>query len=115
MEKKDGIHQIVHGSQSSSVKEFNYLIVTVYSDKIELELKKIKTVLKGKKDYRYDQYRTDPYRKRKVSITKRNKKEGFITVGKMSIEKQNNSKTFSYQEGYFKERLLDIPANSHKP
>lgn len=47
IQRKGNIHQIVHGSQPSHVPEFNYLLVTVFPDRMELELKQIDTILKG--------------------------------------------------------------------
>lgn len=48
--QKDGVLQIVHGSQPGAVEEFNYLVATVSSESIDLELKRIVTEIEGLDD-----------------------------------------------------------------
>ena len=45
--EKDGVLQLVHGSQPGAVEEFNYLVATVSNEGIDLELKRIATDIEG--------------------------------------------------------------------
>lgn len=105
IQRKGNVHQIVHGSQPSHVPEFNYLLVTVFPDRMELELKQIDTILEG------DQGGGYKYANRIVRISKEKKKEGFVTVGKMTIRKHGKQKQFEYKEGVFKNRFSNLDEN----
>jgi Icc-related predicted phosphoesterase len=115
IQQKNGIHQVVHGSQASNVNEFNYLIVTVYPDRLNLELKKIETVLEGVRDLKKDPYSIDPYRERIVRISKQQKAKGFSSVGRMVINKKGGQKQFEYQQGFFKSRMHNLDVDVHIP
>jgi hypothetical protein len=102
VQRKGGVHQIVHGSQPSNVPEFNYLLVTVYPDRIDLELKKIETVLEGKIGGGYK------YANRIVRISEEKKKEGFVSAGKMTIRKIGKHKLFEHKGEVFEKHFVNL-------
>jgi len=102
IQRKGNVHQIVHGSQPSNVPEFNYLLVTVFPDRMELELKQIETILEGNKRGEYK------YANRIVRISEEKRKVGFVSVGKMTIRKHGKHKQFQYTEAVFKKRFLNL-------
>jgi hypothetical protein len=59
---------------------------------MELEIRKIETSLEGPVNSVYDRYKVDPYLKRKVSIPRKNKAQGFRTVEKIRISAKSAHK-----------------------
>ena len=101
MQQKDSILQMVCGSQPSNVAEFNYLVVTVHDDRLELELKLLNTTLEGPRSNANDPYGVDPYLLRMVKLTQAQFNTGFQTVGTMVIDKTGTSRTFHGRTGMF--------------
>lgn len=97
--EKDSIEQIAHGGLFGYNTDVNYLVATVTPSEIVLELKEIETVLSGR---RLPQSAgNEPYEK--VTISPEVKKEGFRTVGTMTLKKNGNKKEFVSKTGYFRE------------
>ena len=111
MQQRDDILQVVHGSQPSNVNEFNYLVVTVYPGRLDLQIKKISTTLEGPRDGTLDPYGVDPYRERIVRLTSKQKQQGFSTVGTMTIaDPPIGPKRFVNRTGIFKTRYTVFDA-----
>lgn len=95
--ERNGVQQVAHGGLIGYNTRTNYMVVDVYEDRLELTIKEIDMVPKGNKLWQ-------PGRNRpleKVNITPKIKKRGFIPVGKLTITKTGDSKTFVNPEGYF--------------
>jgi hypothetical protein len=101
MQQKDSILQMVCGSQPSNVAEFNYLVVTVHDDRLELELKRLATTLEGPRSNANDPYGVDPYLLRKVKLTPAQFAAGFQSAGTMIIDKSGGSRSFRSRTGMF--------------
>jgi hypothetical protein len=101
MQQKDAILQMVCGTQPSNVPEFNYLVVTVHDDRLELELKLLNTTLEGPRSNANDPYGVDPYLLRKVKLTRAQFETGFQTVGTMVIDKPGDERAFTGKTGIF--------------
>lgn len=101
MQQKDSILQMVCGSQPSNVAEFNFLVVTVHHDRLELELKLLNTTLEGPRSNANDPYGVDPYLLRKVKLTQAQLNTGFQTVGTIVIDKTGTGRTFLGKTGMF--------------
>lgn len=100
MQQRDNVLQVVSGSQPSNVPELNYLVVTVHPDRLDLEMKKIETILEGSDSTEHDPYGVDPYLKRIVRISEENKKKGMQIVGTMTINKAGGER-FVNRSGIF--------------
>jgi hypothetical protein len=112
MQQKDAILQMVCGTQPSNVTDFNYLVVTVHDDRLELELKLLSTTLEGPRDFSKDPYLVDPYLERKAKLTQAQFNTGFQTVGTMVIDKAGGNRTFAGRTGMFaspRYAVLDTP------
>ncbi len=95
----DGLLQIVSGSQPSNVPEANYLVVRVFADSLEVELKSIKTQLVGEPSVDLDPYGLDTMRGRHITISEASRKRGFQTLGSLMLEKRGNR--ISRRDGVF--------------
>lgn len=80
--REDDILQIAHGSLFGYSPKVNYLVATVSPNKIELELKEIDIVNKGKKLRQAGDIRLYE----KVLITDDIKRRGYVSVGQMVVE-----------------------------
>ena len=78
----DGVLQIAHGGLFGYNPHVNYLVATVWPDRIELELKEISIVNEGRRLWQMGTNR--PHEK--VSITNEVKKRGFTTVKTIVLE-----------------------------
>lgn len=100
--RKDDVHQIIHGSAPAKQSSFSYLLVTVFPDRLELEVKRIGTVLAGDKGGAYK------YANRIVRITEKARARGFRSVGRMTIRKHVGGKSFEYHDGVFRDRFDNL-------
>lgn len=114
VQERDGILQIPHGSQPSNVPEFNYLVVTVFPERLELELKMIETTLEGPRDAELDPFGVDPYRERVVRMTPEQERKGVRVVGSLSIDKSGDTKRIVNRSGYFLSRY-DVRDDARRP
>jgi hypothetical protein len=101
MQQRDDILQMVNGTQPSNVPEINYMVVTVYEDRLELELKLLETTLAGPRDFGNDPYLVDPYLARQVKLTQAQYNTGFVTVGTMVIDKSTGQTQFIGKTGCY--------------
>jgi len=97
--ERDGIQQVAHGSLFGYNKMVNYLVATVTQDETHLELKEIETILDGR--WLPQSAGNEP--REIVRIAPETKKEGFKTVGSMTLRKKGNEKQFLNKTGYFDE------------
>jgi len=98
--QRGNIQQIAHGGLFGYNSRVNYLVGSVYPDRVELELKKIDIVNRGPKKWQVDRNRPSE----SVTITPAIKQSGFTTVGKMVLKKVGADKLFVEQSGYFDEK-----------
>ena len=77
----------------------NYLVVKVSRQKIELELKELDIVCKGPKLWQEGRNRP----RETVVISEEIKKRGYISVGRMAIDKTGRKRTTRDKTGYFDE------------
>jgi hypothetical protein len=96
--RQDNVTQIAHGGLLGYNTSTNYLVGTVYADRIELELKEINTVNSGEKLWQSGNNR--PFET--VTITDEVKKKGFVTVGKCVIDKSSGKGQVKKATGCFK-------------
>ena len=97
--ERDGIQQIAHGGLFGYNDVVNYLVATVGPERIELELKAIKTDRSG--GNLPQSFGNQP--REFVRISADNKKAGFRSVGKMVIDKAGGRKALGRKTGMFLE------------
>jgi hypothetical protein len=95
--KADNVLQIAHGGLFGYNPKVNYLVGTVSTDKIELELKEIEIVNQGDKLWQEGTNR--PYEE--VLITDEVKQKGFVTVGTATLDKADDNKSLTNATGHF--------------
>jgi len=97
--ERDGIEQIAHGGLFGYNDIVNYLVATVGPDRVQLELKAIRTDRSGGKLPQSAGNQPREF----VKISKQNKKAGFRTVGTMTLDKSGGKKVFRDKKGIFNE------------
>jgi hypothetical protein len=98
--EKDGVQQIAHGGLFGYNPKVNYLVVKVSPQKMELELKEIDIICTGEKLWRKGKNRP----KESVTISEVIQKRGYVSVGKMTIDKTDGKKKTQDKTGYFDEK-----------
>ncbi len=98
--EKDGVQQIAHGGLFGYNPKVNYLVVKVSPQNIELELKELDIVYEGPK--LWQEGRNHP--QESVTISEQIQKRGYISVGKMTIDKTDGKKNTQDRTGYFDEK-----------
>jgi len=93
----DGVLQIAHGGLFGYNPKVNYLVATVWPDRIELELKEIAIVNEGDRLWQEGQNR--PHER--VTITDETKRAGFTTVGTAILQAQDRGQTIEHATGCF--------------
>jgi len=101
--ERDGIMQIAHGGLIGYNARTNYLVVKVYKNKIDLELKEIEMLLTG--NHKWQKGTNRPLEN--VTITDENMIKGFYPVGLCTIDKSEGKK-FINRKGYFRLDLESI-------
>ena len=97
--ERDGVQEIAHGGLFGYNSRVNYLLATVAPDRITLELKEIDIVCEGPKLW---QVGTNRPRER-VSITEAVRGRGFVSVGRMVIDKTGPVRVMRGKTGRFDE------------
>ncbi|MCB0685169.1 MAG: metallophosphoesterase [Saprospiraceae bacterium] len=92
---RDWIMQIAHGGLIGYNTRTNYLIVKVYKDHLEMEIKEIELLPSG--EHLWQTKSNRPLEK--VSLS--NPETGFYTVAKVDLQRGNSEK-FVNRKGYFK-------------
>jgi hypothetical protein len=103
-QRRDGVLQLITGTQASNVSEFNYLIATVFPDRIDFEIKSIETTLEGPRDASLDPYGRDKYTQRIVKVSPEQQAGGWQTVGTMTLRSTAWGRMFDEREGFFLSR-----------
>jgi hypothetical protein len=93
----DGIEQIAHGSLFGYVDSVNYLVATVWPERMRLELKRLPIVSEGPR--MYQEGRNRPHEV--VRIPADAAKRGFQSVGTMVLDKAGGAKRFLERAGEF--------------
>lgn len=96
----DGVLQIAHGGLFGYNSKVNYLVTTVFPDRIELELKEISIINKGERLWQVGNNRP----RETVLIADSIKQRGFVTVGTATLNTQGDSRVLKHTTGHF-ERL----------
>jgi hypothetical protein len=96
--ERDGVQQIAHGGLFGYNPRVNYLVVDVYPAKLELTLKELDVTPKGD-DYLWQPGRNRPLER--ISIHPDVQKEGFITVGTLTIDTSVYPYKYENAKGYF--------------
>ena len=99
--QRGGIQQIAHGGLIGRTTKPNYLAVTVYEDRLDLNLKEIELVNGSGRLWQQDKSR-GPWDA--IMITEDRKKRGFTSIGHVLINKKGSSKTFEGATGFFMEK-----------
>ena len=95
--ERDGVQQIAHGGLIGYNTRTNYLVVDVYPDRLELELKEIDLVPSGEKLWQPGNNRP----LEKVTITPEIQERGFTSVGRLTIKTDGDSNAHLDAKGYF--------------
>ena len=103
--QRDGIQQVAHGGLIGRTNKPNYMLVTVYKNKLKLEIKEIDLVNGKGMLWQQDKNR-GPFDT--ITISDARKKEGFTSIGTLSIVKSGNTKTFESATGFFDEKSNPI-------
>lgn len=98
--QKDGVQQVAHGGLIGRTNKPNYMVVTVYKDKLELEIKEI-DLINGKGMIWQQDKERGPFDT--IAITEERKKKGFSTIGSVTIKKDGDKKIFEDVSGFFDE------------
>jgi hypothetical protein len=98
--EKDDVQQIAHGGLFGYNPKVNYLVVKVSPRKMELELKELDIVCKGEKLWQPGRNRP----KESVTISQKIRKRGYVSVGKMTIDKTDGKNKTQSKSGYFNEK-----------
>ncbi len=96
---KDGLMQIAHGGLLGYNTRTNYLVVKVYSDRLELILKEIEVMPTGQHKWQTKQNRP----LEKITISPDQKESGFYDIGRVTILK-SSTKAFADPMGCFQEK-----------
>lgn len=96
--ERDGVQQIAHGGLFGYNPRINYLVVDVFPDKLELTLKELDVTPEGD-DYLWQAGTNRPLER--ISIHPDIQKEGFITVGTLTIDTSVSPYKFKSAKGYF--------------
>ncbi|MEJ6621776.1 MAG: metallophosphoesterase [Opitutae bacterium] len=99
--QKDGIQQVAHGGLIGRTTKPNYMVVTVYGDRLELNLKEIDLINGTGRLWQQDK-RKGPWDT--ITITPESKKRGFTSIGKVIINKDTAAKKFETATGFFIEK-----------
>ena len=97
--EKDGVQQIAHGGLLGYNPKVNYLVVRMSPQKVELELKELDIVCTGEKLWQEGLNRP----RKSVTISEEIQKRGYVSVGKMTIDKTSGQKKYQDKTGYFDE------------
>ncbi len=108
--QKDGVLQVVHGSQPGAVEEFNYLVATVSNEGIDLELKRIATEIEGLGDDVAEEEISDGVRgpPGPVTIPDAVRAAGPETIGTARVGTSPAEGGIRDETGLFRERLSRI-------
>jgi hypothetical protein len=106
-QQRDGVLQLITGTQPSNVPEFNYLVVDVHRSYLSLRLMSIETTLTGPRDATLDPLGQDKYTERRVRVSPEQQAAGFVEVGSMRIGKHDDRAAFEARVGYFQTRWED--------
>ena len=90
----DGMLQVAHGGQFSRGPKVNYLVATVYPDRIDLEVKEIAVSQEGGNN--------QP--NAKIQIADAAKAKGFTTIGTASLHRDRAGLTVSNATGCFERK-----------
>jgi len=93
-----GVLQIAHGGLFGYNLKVNYLVATVFADRIELQLKELSIVNEGERLWQEGNNR--PYER--VSIVDDVKQKGFVTVGTATLKTESGSRVLTDATGCFK-------------
>jgi predicted MPP superfamily phosphohydrolase len=96
--QKDGIHQIVHGSSWGRVETINYLVVKVWPDRLELEMKEFPVDLSGGSIWNINKPKGP---RQIVKIPDTIQKNGPRIIGTMTIDNRGGQKQFIDRTGVF--------------
>lgn len=93
----DSVLQIAHGGLFGYNPKVNYLVATVFADRIELTLKELEIVNQGERLWQVGNNR--PHET--VLISDDVKQKGFITVGTATLRIEEGKKAFTQTTGCF--------------
>ncbi len=97
---KDGVQQVAHGGLFGYNPKVNYMVVRVSPGKMELELKELDIVCEGERLWQEGRNRPHEF----VTISEQIRKRGYISVGKMTIDKSGGNRESRDKTGYFDEK-----------
>ncbi len=98
--ERDGIMQIAHGGLIGYNTRTNYLVVDVFADRLQLELKEIDMLPSG--PHLWQTKNNRPLEK--VAISPENRRLGFRPVGRLTIDKTTSTRWID-RKGYFHPEL----------
>ena len=98
--QKDGIQQVAHGGLIGRTTKPNYMVVTVHRDRLELDIKEIE-LTNGQGRLWQHQKSRGPWDA--ITITEERRREGFRSIGRVHIIKEDGKKLFKKITGFFDE------------
>lgn len=99
--ERDSVQQVAHGGLIGYNTRTNYLVVDVYPNRLDLTLKEIDMIPSGEKLWQPGNNRP----LEKVTITPEMKTQGFVSVGKLSIDTKAKPRRFFNAKGTFLKRF----------
>ncbi len=109
--ERDGVQQIAHGGLIGYNTRTSYLVVQVYDDRLELELKEIDLIPSGEKLWQVGNNRP----LENVRIPEESRAAGFQTVGRLTIDKRGGKKRFTGADGWFLPRYEPKAPERYRP
>ena len=97
--ERDGVQEIAHGGLFGYNSRINYMVVTVSGGKMTLELKQLDIVCQGPKLWQVGRNRP----RERVSITDAVRKRGFVSAGRMVVDKTGPKRVMRDKTGRFDE------------
>ena len=94
----DDVLQIAHGGLFGYNPKVNYLVATVFTDRIELTLKELEIINEGERLWQVGNNR--PHET--ISIADDIKEKGFVTVGTAVLHIGDGNRTITQATGHFK-------------
>ncbi len=98
--QKDGIQQVAHGGLIGRTTKPNYMVVTVSKNSLNLEIKEI-DLINGEGRLWQQKKRKGPWDT--ITITKERAKQGFASIGHVTITKKDATTSFHRITGFFDE------------
>jgi type 1 glutamine amidotransferase len=109
--RRDGVQQVAHGGLLGYNTRTSYLVCRVFEDRLELELEEIDVLASGERLAQVGDNRP----LERVEIPLEFRARGFVTVGRLVIDKSGDRKVFTDVAGWFLPTYEPTQRETYKP